>query len=269
MVLELGESAAQGRFVQTVSHKAFHAVRKTRVSKEIIDQVRDLISSGRLKPGDRLPSERELAQTFHVGRSTVREAIRSMESLGLIEVRAGEGTFLAGPSPRNTQDPLTANLFKAWSTHFKLFEVRAVLEPSLAALAARRASLGQIEMMRGILTHQEHQILRGETGKKEDSEFHHLIAEATGNEILHRIADSLMTLLGETRETSLQHSGRPSRSLKQHWAILEAIESRNPAAAERRMREHIRSIERLIFSSQQKPEKGAEESVPSMTSERS
>jgi GntR family transcriptional regulator, transcriptional repressor for pyruvate dehydrogenase complex len=252
--------------VQTVSHKAFHAVRKTRVSKEIIDQVRDLISSGRLEPGDRLPSERELAQTFGVGRSTVREAIRSMESLGLITVRAGEGTYLAGPSARHIQDPLTANLFKAWSTHFKLFEVRSVLEPSLAALAARRATPEQIESMRGILADQERDILRGETGKKEDSAFHHLIAEATGNEILHNIADSLMTLLGETRETSLQHSGRPNRSLKQHRAILEAIQGHNPTAAERRMRDHIRSIERLIFSSHQKPAEVKEGSGTSATS---
>ena len=248
-----------------VSQKAFHAVRKTRVSKEIIDQVRDLISSGRLKPGDRLPSERELALTFGVGRSTVREAIRSMESLGLIEVRAGEGTFLAGPSARNTQDPLTANLFKAWSTHFKLFEVRAVLEPSLAALAARRATPEQIEAMRSILADQEREILRGETGQKADSAFHHLIAEATGNEILHNVAESLMTLLGETRETSLQHSRRPSSSLKQHRAILAAIESRNSAAAERRMREHIRSIERLIFSSHQKPTEAMEGVATSAT----
>ena len=252
--------------MQTASDKTFHAIHKTRVSKEIIDQVRDLVSSGRLNPGDRLPSERELAQTFHVGRSTVREAIRSMESLGLIDVRAGEGTFLAGLMAQNTQDPLTANLFKNWSTHFKLFEVRSVLEPSLAGLAARRATSEQIEAMRGILADQERDILRGETGKKEDNLFHHIIAEATGNEILHRIADSLMILLGQTRESSLQHSGRPMRSLKQHQAILEAIETRKPAVAERRMREHIRSIERLIFSSQQQLAGSGGERTSSVTS---
>ena len=252
--------------MQTVSEKAFHAVHKTRVSKEIIDQVRELISSGRLKPGDRLPSERELAHTFHVGRSTVREAIRSMESLGLVDVRAGEGTFLAGPTAERTQDPLSASLFQAWGTHFKLFEVRAVLEPALAGLAARRATSAQIEAMRGALADQEREILRGESGKKEDTIFHHLIAEATGNEILHRIADSLMTLLGQTRETSLQRGGRPIRSYKQHQAILEAIEARNSSAAERRMREHIRSIERLIFASHQEPAVGAGGSVPPVTS---
>jgi GntR family transcriptional repressor for pyruvate dehydrogenase complex len=239
----------RGYLVQAVSHKAFHAIRKTRVSKEIVDQVRDLISSGRLGPGDRLPSERELAQTFRVGRSTVREAIRSMESLGLIEVRPGEGTFLAGPSMERGHDPLTANLYKAWSTQLKLFEVRAVLEPGLAGLAARRATSEQIGRMQEDLKTQEKRVERGEAYVKEDAAFHLLIAEATGNEILMRIVDSLMGLLEETRHTSWQRGDRPTRSLKQHRAILQAIEERNSAMAERRMHEHIRSIERLVFSS--------------------
>ncbi len=234
--------------MQTVSHKAFHAIRKTRVSKEIIDQVRDLISSGRLGPGDRLPSERELAQTFQVGRSTVREAIRSMESLGLIEVRPGEGTFLAGPSVEHGHDPLTANLYKAWSTQLKLFEIRAVLEPGLAGLAARRATPEHIARMREALKGQETKVERGEAYVKEDTAFHLLIAEATGNEILLRIVDNLMGLLEETRHTSWQRGDRPNRSLKQHRAVLQAIEERNPAMAERRMREHIRSIERIVFT---------------------
>ncbi len=238
--------------VQTVTHKAFHAIRKTRVSKEIVDQVRDLISSGRLGPGDRLPSERELAQTFRVGRSTVREAIRSMESLGLIEVRPGEGTFLAGPSVKYGHDPLTANLFKAWSTQLKLFEIRAVLEPGLAGLAARRATSEQVSRMKETLKEQETKLRRGEGYVKEDTAFHLLIVEATGNEILFRIVDNLMGLLEETRHTSLQGGGRPGRSLKQHWAVLQALEDRNPGMAERRMREHIRSIERLVFSPEEK-----------------
>src|SRR3990172_1199170 len=86
------------RSTQAVSRKAFRAVRKTRVSQDIIEQVRDLVTSGRLKPGDRLPSERELSQALSVSRSSVREAVRAMESLGLIEARAGEGTFVASPS---------------------------------------------------------------------------------------------------------------------------------------------------------------------------
>ena len=80
----------------------FHAIRKTRLSREIIGQVRDLMASGRFKPGDRLPPERELARSLGVGHTTVSEAIRSMESLGLVVVRPGEGAFIAEPTVKKT-----------------------------------------------------------------------------------------------------------------------------------------------------------------------
>ncbi|MBI4839614.1 MAG: FadR family transcriptional regulator [candidate division NC10 bacterium] len=239
--------------MKSVSPEAFQAVQKIRVSEEIIDQVRDLIVSGRLQPGDRLPAERELARTFRVGRSAVREAIRAMESLGIVEARAGEGTFVATLPESHGRDPITATLFQAWSAQRKLFEVRRLLEPGLAALAARRATAEQVEKLRGVLGEQEVQVQRGETGVMQDTMFHFLIAEATGNEVLLRIVENLMDLLRKTRETSLQHGDRPARSLKQHRAILSAIEARDPAAAERRMRDHIRAIEKLAFSSVKGP----------------
>jgi len=238
---------------QAVSRKAFRAVRKTRVSQDIIEQVRDLVTSGRLKPGDRLPSERELSQALSVSRSSVREAVRAMESLGLIEARAGEGTFMASPSGSHGSDPLIASLHQDWSTQHKLFEVRRVIEPDLAALAARRATTEQIERLRAILDDQEAEIARGGTGVKQDTLFHFLMAEATGNEALVRIVDSLMDLLLKTREESLQHDERRVQSLKQHRSILAAIEARDPRAAERQMRDHIRDVEVLVFSKGKAP----------------
>lgn len=249
--------------MQAVSAKAFRVVRKTRLSEGIIEQVRDLIVSGRLRPGDRLPAERELARTLRVGRSAVREAIRAMESLRIVEVRAGEGTFVAAAPGSHGRDPITATLFQAWSAQRKLFEVRRLLEPGLAALAARRATAEQVEKLRGVLGEQEVQVQRGETGVRQDTMFHFLIAEATGNEVLLRIVDNLMDLLRKTRETSLQHGDRPARSLKQHRAILSAIEARDPAAAERRMRDHIRAIEKLAFSTVEGPPAEPASSRPS------
>ena len=249
--------------VPTVSGQAFHAVRKTRVSEEIIEQVRDLIASGRLRPGDRLPAERELARTFGVGRSAVREAIRAMESLGLIEARPGEGTFLSASPGSHARDPVAASLYQAWNTQRQLFEVRRVLEPGLAALAARRATAEQIEKMRTVLDAQETEIRAGGSGMKEDTSFHYLVAEAAGNEILLRIVDSLMNLVQKTRAASLQRGDRPAQSLKRHRAILNAMQARNPAAAERRMREHIREIEKLVFSVQ---DRGSSEPVSSPAS---
>jgi GntR family transcriptional regulator, transcriptional repressor for pyruvate dehydrogenase complex len=236
--------------VESVSRKAFRAVRKTRVSEEIIGQVRDLITSGRLKVGDRLPAERELATTLQVGRSTVREAIRAMESLGILEARPGEGTFLVSNPSEQRPDPVTANAFKSWENQRKLFEVRMVIEPDLAALAARRASFEQIVKMRNILEEQDALVKRGETGIKSDTAFHFLLAEAAGNDVLVRIMDSLMSLLHETREATLHTGGRSVRSMKQHRTILRAIEARDPVAAERRMREHISEMEQLVFSTQ-------------------
>jgi GntR family transcriptional repressor for pyruvate dehydrogenase complex len=215
-----------------------------------------------MKPGDRLPAERELAQAFSVGRSAVREAIRALESLGVVEARAGEGTFVAALSGNQGRDPITGSLFQTWNTQRNLFEVRQVLEPGLAALAARRARPDQIAKMRAILDDQKGKVQARESYMKEDTAFHYLVAEASGNAILLRVADSLMELLQETRDASRKIEARPAHSLRQHQAILQAIEARNPLVAERRMREHIREIEGLVFSPEQQPT-GEPASTPS------
>lgn len=246
-----------------VSRKEFRTVHKTRVSEDIIEQIRDLITSGRLNPGDRLPAERELAETFSVSRSAVREAIRALETLGVLDARSGEGTFVVSHLGKRANDPISLSLFQAWSMQRKLFEVRLVIEPDLAALAARRATSEQIEKMRAILEVQAEKVRRGEPHVEEDAAFHYLMAEATGNEVLLRIVDNLMDLLTKTREASLQHPERPARSLKQHWAILEAIAHRRPAAAERHMRDHIKEIEELVFATQPGPLEESASSRPS------
>ena len=236
--------------MESVSQNEFRVVRKTRVSEEVIGQVRDLITSGRLKIGDRLPAERELAKTLQVGRSTVREAIRALESLGILQARSGEGTFLVSYPDEQKSVLITANAFQSWDNQRKLFEVRMVIEPDLAALAARRASFEQIVKMREILEEQEASVKRGTIDIKADTALHFLLAEAAGNEILLRMMDSLMNLLHETREASLRTTGRAVSSLKQHKAIVRAIEARDPAAAERRMRDHIKGMEKLVFATQ-------------------
>jgi GntR family transcriptional regulator, transcriptional repressor for pyruvate dehydrogenase complex len=243
--------AEKGACLRPVSRRAFHAVHRTRAPEEIIRQIRDLIATGQLTPGNRLPSERDLAQALKVGRSTVREALRSMESLGFVEERAGEGAYLMSPAAPRLPDPLMARLFQTRSIQRMLFEVRSALEPELAALCARRATSEQIARMREALAKQEAGIRRAETGLSADAALHALIADYAGNEILSRIMQSLMDLLRQTREESLRHEGRAAHSLRQHQAIVRAIEGRNPATAARRMREHIRAVECLIFSTRE------------------
>jgi GntR family transcriptional repressor for pyruvate dehydrogenase complex len=236
--------------VDAAKSRDFRAVRKSRISEEIIEQVRDLITSGRLKPGDRLPAERELAQILKVGRSTVREAIRAMESLGLLRVRAGEGTFLVAATTDSEVGSVPEALLRSWDGQHKLFEVRRVIEPDLAAFAARRATPEQIVTMQAVLGDQEEEIRQGGNGMKADTAFHYLLATAAGNEVLVRIMDSLMDRLQETRAHSLRAEGRPVQSLRQHRAILAAIESRDAKAAEKRMLAHLRGMENLAFHAQ-------------------
>src|SRR3990170_5000529 len=101
-----------------------------------------------------------------------------MESLGFIEARAGEGTFVSSFSGSRGSDPIIAGLLQDWSTQHKLLEVRRVIEPDLAALAARRATAEQIERLRTILAEQQAQIRHGGTGVRQDTLFHYLLAEA-------------------------------------------------------------------------------------------
>jgi len=236
--------------MDAASPKDFRAVRKSRISEEIIEQVRDLITSGRLKPGDRLPAERELARLLSVGRSTVREAIRAMESLGLVRVRAGEGTFLVAATAGSEVGSVPEALLRSWDGQHMLFEVRRVIEPDLAAFAARRATPEQIATMRGVLGDQEREIRQGGDGMKADTVFHYLLANAAANEVLVRILDSLMDRLQETRAHSLRTPGRPAQSLKQHRAILAAVEARDAKGAEKRMLAHLRNMEDLAFHAQ-------------------
>ncbi len=235
------------------SQNHFHAVRKTRASREIVAQIRDMIAGGHLKAEDRLPPERELAQILGVGRSTLREAVRVLESMGLVDVRPGAGTFLAMRDAPHAQGYLPPDLFSTWTARLHLFELRAVLEPGLAGLAARRATPDKITKMGGVLDAQAARVQCGESGADEDVTFHGLIADATGNPALVHLMETLTSSLQETRDASLQRNGRPGRSLRQNRTILAAIEARNPTLATRRMQAHIRSLERVLFATGLQP----------------
>jgi GntR family transcriptional repressor for pyruvate dehydrogenase complex len=240
--------------VQPISHTAFQAVRKTRVTEGIIGQVRTLINAGQLKTGDRLPPERELAKDLGVGRPAVREAIRALEFLGLVETRPGEGTFLAVGQESPAVNLLDPARFRLLDTVRKLFEVRRVIEPDLAALAALRSTPEQVEKMRAALEGQQGQVERGDSGIEGDTAFHAQIAEAAGNEFLIQIMNSLMERIRDTREAWLQRRGRSLRSLEDHRKILLAIERRDPEAAEQGMFKHLEGIEHMLLAAPEGPE---------------
>jgi len=225
---------------------AFQAVRKVKVYEGVARQIERLISEGSLKPGDKLPSERELAEMFRVSRSSLRDGIRKLELLGLVEARHGEGTIVRDLSADSLVSPIASMLVRKRQLVAELLDVRKMLEPPLAGRAATNASADDIVHLADILRRQREKVRRGELAIEEDSEFHYNIARAARNSVIIKVLDVLMGLLRKTRERSLQVGGRLQRSFAGHRRILRAIERRDAAAAEAAMRRHLEQIEEII-----------------------
>jgi GntR family transcriptional repressor for pyruvate dehydrogenase complex len=225
----------------------FTAVRRTRVYEGVVRQIQALIADGALKPGDMLPPERELAERFGVSRSSLRDAIRSLELAGLLVPKQGEGTIVADVSPDALVAPIASVLVRKRELIAELLDVRKMLEPALAARAALNATPEDVARLEELLKRQREKALRGESWVEEDSEFHDTIARAARNRVVLKVLDVLMDLLRETRARTLQVDGRLQRSLAGHRRVLEAIKRRDPEAAERAVKQHVEEIESIVL----------------------
>jgi GntR family transcriptional repressor for pyruvate dehydrogenase complex len=225
-------------------------IRSTRIYEEIVKQVKLLIAEGKLKSGDRLPPERELAEKFMVSRTSVREALRALESRGLVEIRAGEGAFIRHISLETLIEPLALVILPHREGVGELFEARRLLEPAIAALAARRATPDEIGEMERILESQGKEVMQGRTGLAQDAAFHAALAQSAHNRAISRIVNALMDLLTQSREESLHTPGRPTRSHGDHVRILEAIRRRDEMGAHRAVLDHLIEVEKLVMGPQ-------------------
>jgi GntR family transcriptional repressor for pyruvate dehydrogenase complex len=231
-------------------------IKSTRIYEEIVRQVKQMITEGRLKSGDQLPPERDLAEKFVVSRTSVREALRALESLGLIEIRPGEGTFVRKVSIDALVEPLALLLTSHREAIAELFEARRLLEPALAALAAARATRDEIQEMERILEEQAEEIAAGKTGLAQDAAFHTAIGAAAHNRAITRIAHAIMDLLTQSREEALNTPGRPTRSHQDHRRILAAITARDERAARQAMLEHVEAVEVLVLGRERERQRG-------------
>lgn len=225
----------------------FETVRRDKVYEGVAKQIERLILK-KLRPGDKLPSERELAEMLGVSRSSIRDAIRSLELMGMVEPRQGAGTIVREfSSDSSLVNPLANALKRKEARISELLDFRKMLEPPLAARAATHVSADEISEMEEILEGQEQKLRRRESAIAEDSQFHYAIALASGNSVVLKVLDTLMDLLRDSRERSLQVEGRPQKSLAGHRRILLAIERHDARAAEAAMRQHIEEIEAIVF----------------------
>jgi GntR family transcriptional repressor for pyruvate dehydrogenase complex len=224
-----------------------HAIRKTRIHEEVFSQIHELIREGRFKAGDQLPSERELAETFKVSRTSVREALRALESQGLVVSRTGAGNFVADLPVESLVAPLARLLIDEKTALADVFEMRKLIEPQIAALAAERATRSDIALLKKIVAKQSAAVKRGETGVEADAELHLTIGRATQNQALQKLISGLMELLSRSREESLQTAARRNSSIGAHRRIIAAIERHDRSKARSEMLHHIEQVEESVL----------------------
>jgi GntR family transcriptional repressor for pyruvate dehydrogenase complex len=226
-----------------------HAIKKTRIHEEVFSQIHELIREGRFKARDQLPSERELAETFKVSRTSVREALRTLESQGLIVSRTGTGNFVVDLPVEALVGPLARMLIDEKTALADVFELRKLIEPHIAALAAERATERDIAQLKKIVAKQKEAVSRGETGVDADAELHLCISRATQNQALQKLVSGLMEMLSRSREESLQTDQRRASSIATHRRIVGAIEKHDRSKARSEMLRHIEQVEESVLSS--------------------
>jgi len=223
------------------------AVEKKKAYEDVVKQIRTLIVSGRLKRNDQLPTERELSETFKVSRATVREAIRTLEQMKLVQSRQGNGTYVLASSEEALVQPLAAALFHEKDDILDIFAIRKTIEPYVAQLAAQNATLQDIKEMEKIMRQQAEYIERGESIVESDAFFHSLVAKAAKNRVMERLLLALVDLLGETREKYLEDDVRAKKSLEGHQRVLSAVKNGDCAAARKSMLRHLEDVEGILF----------------------
>jgi GntR family transcriptional regulator, transcriptional repressor for pyruvate dehydrogenase complex len=208
----------------------------------VVDQIVEDVSSGRLVPGDKLPTERALADEFTVGRSSIREALRMLETDGVIE-SAGRGVFVVS----RDRNPLNRSLALLVSGHAaggaELFEVRKMIEVETAALAAERRTDEDIEAMRSALRAMRHGLGSRDDYIGGDVGFHMAVVAASHNRIASHVMQAIRMVMQRILESVYEIPGSPQRSIEQHADILTAVAAGRAEEARERVRDHLVSVE--------------------------
>ncbi|MCM3771385.1 MULTISPECIES: FadR/GntR family transcriptional regulator [Priestia] len=231
-----------------MSDQVFSSVRNERMYEKIVVQIRQLIEDGKLKPGDRLPSERTLAQTIGCSRTSLREACRVLESEGLIVSKPGGGRFIQQVDMNMTLkyhfDTLDM-LEKSAIIYF--LEARETLEPTIAKLASQRATKEDIEKMENVLLKMEDKLKYPDEKVEADSSFHLALAEATKNFVFVSMMEANLNMIRQVRKQTLNSKGRYAQSLKEHRAILEAVKRGNSSEAVKATYTHLQHIRENVL----------------------
>lgn len=221
----------------------YKLVRTSRLYEQIVQQIEESIVNGDLKTGDQLPAERDLAQRFGVSRTAVREAVKALREKGLVEAYSGRGTFITDGTTHAVRQSLDlmAKIGQPEGAN-DLAEVRAILEPEIAALAAMRIQEPELATMREAVSVMDRAGQDPEAYIEADLDFHLALAEGAANPLILSLLDSIVGLLREQRLRIFRVPGGPERGQVHHKRILEAVERRDASKAREAMRSHLTQV---------------------------
>lgn len=218
-------------------------IARTKVFEQIVAQIEQRVLSGELRNGDHLGSERELAEQFGASRTAVREALKTLAQKGLVDMRPGRGTMVIDGTSRAMRHSLHL-MMRVEQLHspVNLVEVREILEPEIAALAAARATEGDIAALREAVAVMDRALDDADTYIAADNDFHRTLAGATRNPLILALTDSIVDLLSEQRKLIFSVEGGPQRGQAHHKGLLDMVARRDADGARERMRAHMRQV---------------------------
>ncbi len=233
----------------TIESKHLTPISRQKITDIILQRLINLILDEGLRPGDRLPTERDLMTRLSVGRSSLREAVRVLSTIGVVEVNVGEGMFVGNGGSSALTLPLSWGLLMNDDSAREVIETRRIIEVELAGLAAQRATDEDIAMIKGDVTQLEASQDDGPAFVRIDLDFHLAIARAAHNQVMFHILETLQQVVRAWMDkvTEEYFEGRPQPAFAEHAAVAEAIAARDEPQARQAMRGHLdRGAARLL-----------------------
>ena len=211
-----------------------------RVYQDIADDILSQIRTGQLRPGEMLPSERQLAARMHVSRTAVREALHTLGSLGYVESRVGDGTFVREITLDNILKPFSSLLAQDRKMIRDVLDVRILLEAETVRRAAAKASDEDISSMERLIDEMHAQIESGQDGSSADAVFHQRLADTAGNEAISRILSMCSDLIFSSTRFSVNQPGRAEEAVQDHRRIVECLRKHDADGAVAELKDHLR-----------------------------
>jgi GntR family transcriptional regulator, transcriptional repressor for pyruvate dehydrogenase complex len=230
----------------------FQPIERSSIAEQVAKKLLELIRTRNLKPGDMLPTERELAAMMQVSRPSVREAIRGLQILGVLKVRQGYGIYVSPLGASDLLGPLQFLITLNAANIDALYDTRRLIDPGIARLAAERISALDLQRLKQQATLQRDLLYDPLSFRDSDLKFHTIIMEATGNPIMVRTASSLYLLGAEYRRVASETPGVLRQSLADHDEIIAALEKHDGEAAAAAVLRHLQNVHRSTVDAMEK-----------------